>query len=82
VTKVGEKMENKNHAFQFCNECNQEVLIDNEVKLHSCSECGRPLKPCSICKANSKTVPGWDGCKRSCPFQKEFIDKYNEWEKK
>lgn len=75
-------MEDKNYSFEFCNTCREQVLTNTNIELQTCSKCGRPLTPCSVCKANPKTVPNWDGCKRSCPFKEAYDKAFIEWEKK
>lgn len=34
---------------EYCSYCEQEVKLDNELKVQICPNCGAPIIPCSIC---------------------------------
>ena len=36
-------------SVELCPHCEQESLIKNEFRLSHCTECGKVVKPCSMC---------------------------------
>lgn len=38
------------HCDEWCPECEAEVELPWEFKVHICPNCGRPILPCSICE--------------------------------
>jgi predicted RNA-binding Zn-ribbon protein involved in translation (DUF1610 family) len=66
---------------QLCNACNKGVEVDNEYKLQACPTCGKPIKPCTVCRTKDKG-DFFDGCKRDCPFKSEYAKALGKWNQK
>lgn len=42
---------------EYCPYCENEVMLDNELKVQVCPECGHAIVPCSICSLDSCCSP-------------------------
>ena len=39
------------HAYEVCPHCEEEVMLDPELKVQTCPNCGRRIVTCSMCRA-------------------------------
>ena len=39
------------HAYEVCPHCEEEVMLDPELKVQTCPSCGRRIVTCSMCRA-------------------------------
>lgn len=67
-------MEKKEYTYEICPYCGGEVELDAELKVQTCSNCGKHIVTCSMCLASSDNV---EGCCKSCPLE-YLADKMNE----
>ena len=56
----------ENNVYEWCPQCEEEVVLTNEFKVQICPNCGSPIVPCSICPllANGK-------CPSDCTLNEE-----------
>lgn len=58
------------HAYEVCPFCDTEVMLDPELKVQTCPNCGRRIVTCSMCRACDS---GEDYCSKCClSFQAEM----------
>lgn len=63
---------------EMCNTCGKLIEVKNEYKLQVCPDCGRPIKPCTVCDTVGKG-DFFDGCKSDCPFKSQYANALGEW---
>jgi len=51
------------HAYEVCPYCEEEVMLDPELKVQTCPNCGRRIVTCSMCRASDT---GESYCTRCC----------------
>ena len=39
------------HAYEVCPHCEEEVMLDPELKVQTCPNCGKRIVTCSMCRA-------------------------------
>lgn len=39
------------HAYEVCPYCEEEVMLDPELKVQTCPNCGKRIVTCSMCRA-------------------------------
>jgi predicted RNA-binding Zn-ribbon protein involved in translation (DUF1610 family) len=54
-----------NHAYEVCPYCDTEVMLDAELKVQTCPNCGKRIVTCSMCRATD-CGDGIDYCSRCC----------------
>jgi len=52
-----------NHAYEVCPHCDTEVMLDPELKVQTCPNCGKRIVTCSMCRACDS---GEDYCTKCC----------------
>ena len=52
-----------NHAYEYCPHCDTEVMLDPELKVQTCPNCGKRIATCSMCRACES---GEDYCSKCC----------------
>lgn len=67
-------MEKDNITYEVCPYCGEEIELDAELKVQTCSNCGKHIVTCSMCLAVSDGV---NGCCVGCPLV-YLADKMNE----
>ena len=43
--------EDTKHVWERCSECDEEVMLDAELKVQTCPNCGKRIVPCAMCTA-------------------------------
>lgn len=43
--------EDTKHVWELCPECEEEVMLDAELKVQTCPNCGKRIVPCAMCTA-------------------------------
>ena len=51
------------HAYEVCPHCEEEVMLDPELKVQTCPVCGARIVTCSMCRACDS---GEDYCSKCC----------------
>ena len=51
------------HAYEVCPHCEEEVMLDPELKVQTCPNCGRRIVTCSMCRACDS---GENYCSKCC----------------
>jgi len=65
------------HAYEVCPHCEEEVMLDPELKVQTCPNCGRRIVTCSMCRACDS---GDNYCARCCLcYQAEQENKEREF---
>ena len=61
------------HAYEVCPHCEEEVMLDPELKVQTCPVCGARIVTCSMCRACDS---GEDYCSKCClTYQAEVENK-------
>lgn len=47
--------EDTKHVWELCPECEEEVMLDTELKVQTCPNCGKRIVPCAMCLACGST---------------------------
>ena len=52
------------HTWEVCPHCEEEVMLDAELKVQTCPNCGKRIVTCSMCRAcdNPDGVPYCANC--------------------
>lgn len=58
-------IDNTEKTSEYCPYCEQDVEIENELKVQICPNCGRAIVPCNIC-----TLCANGNCSNNCPLEK------------
>lgn len=68
------------HCWEVCPDCGEEVMLDAELKVQTCPNCGMRIVPCSMCLACDTDKPY---CSHCCLcYQAEMENKLKEEELK
>lgn len=51
------------HAYEVCPHCNEEVMLEPELKVQTCPHCGKRIVTCSMCRA---CETGENYCSKCC----------------
>jgi predicted RNA-binding Zn-ribbon protein involved in translation (DUF1610 family) len=51
------------HAYEVCPHCNEQVMLEPELKVQTCPNCGKRIVTCSMCRACDS---GENYCSRCC----------------
>ena len=51
------------HAYEVCPFCNEEIMVDAELKIQTCPHCGKRIVTCSMCRA---CETGENYCSKCC----------------
>lgn len=51
------------HTYEVCPHCEEEVMLDPELKVQTCPNCGRRIVTCSMCRAREE---GENYCSKCC----------------
>ena len=51
------------HAYEVCPHCNEEVMLEPELKVQTCPHCGKRIVACAMCCASET---GENYCSRCC----------------
>jgi len=62
------------HTWEFCPHCEEEVMLDAELKVQTCPNCGKRIVTCSMCLACN--IPDKHYCANCCLCYQ--ADKENE----
>ena len=52
-----------NRTYEYCPHCDTNVLLDPELKVQTCPNCGKRIVTCSMCRACDS---GEDYCTKCC----------------
>ena len=50
------------HCWEVCPDCGEEVMLDAELKVQTCPNCGMRIVPCSMCRACDTDKPFCTNC--------------------
>ena len=50
------------HTYEYCPHCDQEVMLDAELKVQTCPNCGARIVACSMCRACESDRPYCGHC--------------------
>ena len=65
------------HTYEVCPHCEEEVMLDPELKVQTCPNCGKRIVTCSMCRACDS---GDNYCARCCLcYQAEQENKEREF---
>ena len=65
-----------NHTYEHCPHCDEEVVLDAELKVQTCPNCGKRIVTCSMCRACDTDQPY---CAHCCLcYQAEMENKERE----
>lgn len=51
------------HAYEVCPHCNEEIMLEPELKIQTCPHCGKRIVTCSMCRA---CETGENYCSKCC----------------
>ena len=54
--------DNFEHTYEYCPHCDQEVMLDPELKVQTCPNCGARIVACSMCRACESDGPYCGHC--------------------
>ena len=69
------------HAYEVCPYCNEEVMLEPELKVQTCPHCGKRIVTCSMCRACDS---GENYCSKCCleyqaRIENEEMEADKEW---
>ena len=64
------------HTYEVCPHCEEEVMLDPELKVQTCPNCGKRIVTCSMCLACDTDKPYCDHC--CLCYQAEMENKLKE----
>lgn len=64
--------DNDEEVYEYCPHCENEVKLENELKVQICPDCGHAIVPCNICPL--------DNCCSKCPLDELCRQKNEEME--
>lgn len=68
------------HAYEVCPHCNEEVMLEPELKVQTCPNCGKRIVTCSMCRA---CETGENYCSKCClEYQAQIENEEMEAERK
>jgi predicted RNA-binding Zn-ribbon protein involved in translation (DUF1610 family) len=68
------------HAYEVCPHCNEEVMLEPELKVQTCPNCGMRIVTCSMCRA---CETGENYCSKCClEYQAQIENEEMEAERK
>ena len=59
------------HAYEVCPHCEEEVMLDPELKVQTCPNCGRRIVTCSMCRACDTEE---DYCTKCCLSYQAMVE--------
>ena len=68
------------HCWEVCSNCGEEVMLDAELKVQTCPNCGNRIVTCSMCRACDADKPYCTNC--CLCFQAEVENREREEELK
>ena len=77
--------QDKNHVWERCPHCDEEVMLDAELKVQTCPNCGKRIVACAMCLACD--APDANYCANCClcyqaERENEELEKDLEWRRK
>ena len=61
------------HAYEVCPHCDTEVMLDAELKVQTCPNCGKRIVTCSMCRA-CDTEENY--CTRCCLSYQAMVENF------
>lgn len=67
--------EDTKHVWELCPECEEEVMLDAELKVQTCPNCGKRIVPCAMCLACG-SIENADNryCENCCLCHQAYVE--------